>query len=177
MEEVWKDVPGYEGFYQASSFGRVRSLPRMRQGKHGPARISGRLMTPWKDKGYWLVRARRDGHSTMVGIHRMVLGAFKGAAPNGSASHCNHINGVKDDNRIENLEWVTPAQNSAHAVAMGLVKKKGEQNQNAKLTAPKVLEIRAMLAAGVTQDRIAAKFGVTAPLISYINTGKLWTRV
>jgi hypothetical protein len=122
--EQWKDIAGYEGLYQVSDMGNVRSKARY-------------IKSPWKGrnapskpikfevkKGYNTVRLyKQDGISTgktCSSVHRLVATAF---IPNPDNKPCvNHINAIRTDNRIENLEWVTYQENSTHAVNMRLMK-------------------------------------------------------
>ena len=98
MEEVWKDIPGYEGRYQVSDQGRVRSFVKS---SHGvilrPGRMSG---------GHMSVALGR-GNSQCV--HKLVLLTFIGSAP--EKHECRHLNGVPSDNRLENLRWGTRSEN------------------------------------------------------------------
>jgi response regulator of citrate/malate metabolism len=88
----------------------------------------------------------------------------------------NHKNGIKTDNRVDNLEWVTPSENMQHAFRTGLkVAVYGESHGMAKLTASSVLEIRRQLALGHTQEHIARAFGISRGTVRDINIGKTWT--
>lgn len=105
--EIWKDIVNYEGLYQISNYGRVKSIPRGR-------RLYVVILTILTDKyGYTKVALTRDRKSTQFTIHRLLSTAF---IPNPENKPCvNHINGIKNDNRIENLEWCTYSENILHA--------------------------------------------------------------
>lgn len=110
MEEVWKDIKGYEGMYQVSSFGRVKSIPRYR--------VSGKIMDVACNGHYWRIKLSKNGKSRRVMLHRIIAEAF---IPNPeNKPQVNHINGNKKDNSIENLEWVTISENQIHAIKTGL---------------------------------------------------------
>lgn len=111
MTETWKDIPGWEGFYQVSDQGRIRSLDRMVQGKWGLQRVRGQLMsTVIRNDGYITVHLRREGKRTNHLVHRFVLEAFVGPCPEGMEAR--HLNDVKTDARLENLEWGTRSENN-----------------------------------------------------------------
>ncbi|WP_434612044.1 NUMOD4 motif-containing HNH endonuclease [Tabrizicola sp. M-4] len=125
--EVWKDVPGFEGAYSVSSLGKVRSLDRTVRYTDGRvAFFKGVLFDPVRGaQGYLGVTLRRDGKSHRRLIHQIVAAAFLGPKPDW-ADCVNHKNGDKTDNRFENLEWVTLADNNRHARATGLLNQRGE---------------------------------------------------
>lgn len=110
MEE-WKDVLGYEGLYQVSDEGRIRSI--CRQGNALPG-----IRKPSLDKdGYLQIGLYDNGECRKWKVHRLVATTF---IPNPfSKPQVNHINGIKTDNRVENLEWVSDKDNKAHAIKNG----------------------------------------------------------
>ncbi len=103
--EIWKDVPGFEGKYQISNLGRVKSFKRNCKGIIKTLSIT---VHGYNDICLWVNNKRRH-HS----VHRLVLLAF---IPNPENKPCaNHINGIKTDNRIENLGWITYSENEKHS--------------------------------------------------------------
>ncbi|WP_204174232.1 NUMOD4 domain-containing protein [Staphylococcus sp. GDY8P19P] len=120
MTEIWKDVVGYEGVYEVSNKGRVRSKERHVLGKNNCYRhLQGKILKERINKyGYNRVALNKNGITKNKLVHRLVLESFS----NKSDKIVNHINGKKDDNRIENLEHCTYKENSIHAVDIGLIK-------------------------------------------------------
>jgi hypothetical protein len=133
MTEVWKPVVGF-GYYSVSNFGRVMSEKRMVKHRGGMIARGGRVLKPGKHTcGYRTVGLYTNGRSVITRyIHRLVLDAFIGAQPE---MDVNHKNGIKEDNRLENLEWVTRKENIRHSIKMGLTKpqKSGLESVHAKL--------------------------------------------
>lgn len=121
MEEVWKDIDGFPG-YQVSDLGRVRSYwNHARNMEREPHIVIGT-----KDKdGYPRVHLHRNVRSVNIFVHRLVAKTFITNPEN--KQQVNHINGVKDDNRVENLEWCTTNENRQHAYDTGLQKPPGEK--------------------------------------------------
>lgn len=113
MDEVWKDIVGYEGKYQISSFGKVRSIDRI---DSSAKKRKGRLLKPCKDKDEYLYVGLSDGGVTIKKIHRLVAEAFIGYCPKGY--QVNHKDENKTNNRIENLEYVTAKQNVNHGTGI-----------------------------------------------------------
>lgn len=102
-DEIWLPVKGHDGLYEVSDMGRVRSLSYRRTGK-------AKLLTPRNSvNGYLLVHLYKDGKERNFYIHRLVYEAFRGAIPKGLT--VDHINNVKTDNRLENLQLLTNADN------------------------------------------------------------------
>ncbi len=109
--EIWRDIEGFEGIYQISSQGRVKSLKRIDNNNHP---IKEKILKPNIDnregKGYLGVRLCKNGKQKFFQIHRLVYETFVGKIPDDM--QCNHINEKKDDNRLENLNLMTPKENS-----------------------------------------------------------------
>lgn len=114
MKEVWKPIENYEGLYEVSNIGNVRSLPRVVRGNYGSTQPKrGRMLKHSIDKdGYHQVVLSKDAKTKHYRVHRLVAMAF---IPNpNNHPQINHINEKVDDNRVENLEWVTCTQNINH---------------------------------------------------------------
>lgn len=113
-EEIWKDVLGYEGFYQISSNGILRSLPHIRlNGTNGKYLQKGRIRVPYiNSSGYYVVNLSKNGKIATKFIHKLVAEAFI-KNPEKKAT-VNHKNGNKLDNSIENLEWATKSEQAYH---------------------------------------------------------------
>ena len=117
MEE-WRQVKGYEGYYEVSNLGRVkRTGNKVKRGNH-ILTVPIRIMKPLDNgKGYLRVKLTMKNKSRRVMLHRIIADAF---IPNPeSKPNINHINHDRKDNRIENLEWCTQSENVIHAVKAG----------------------------------------------------------
>lgn len=125
--EVWKDVVGFEGFYKVSDKGRIYSVERVNSRGN---RCGGRMLKPkYNGKGYPHVDMFKNGKSKTKTVHRLVAEAF---LPNPkSLPHVNHIDEVKDNNELSNLEWCTIKYNMNH----GTLKERLSQAQSKKVRA------------------------------------------
>jgi hypothetical protein len=171
MTERWLPVPGYEDFYEVSDQGRVRSLPHQTaSGIRG-----GHVLTPWHDKdGYLRVAINVHGAKRQCPVHQLVLLAFAGPMPVGQESR--HGTGGKLDNRIVNLCYGTPLDNTMDQIRDG-TKPRGTNHGKAKLTESLAREIRCRYASGETQDALAAEFGVSQTCVSVLIRRKTWRHV
>lgn len=121
--EEWKDIEGYEGIYQISNMGRVKSLSRKIWNGVKFFQSSEKILKPGIDSvGYCVVSLyKNDGKAQTVRVHRLVAKAF---IPNPNAYRViNHIDANRTNNNVTNLEWCTHKQNSAHAIKIGSMNK------------------------------------------------------
>ncbi len=139
MEEIWKDVVGYEGLYQVSNLGNVKSLDRENNfiGKNQAKSykctqlIKGRMLKPKVSRGYNIVTLYQNHKRQMIFVHRLVAQAFI-SNPN-DYNIINHKNSIRNDNRVENLEWCTYSHNNKEAFRVGFNKPRyGGENPSAR---------------------------------------------
>ena len=140
MEEIWKDVVGFEEAYQVSDFGRVRSKDRVVVTKRYKNRHErGKVLKLRKDKdGYYTFNAKWCGLNRLLKVHREVAKCFIANPQNYPC--IDHINGVRDDNRVENLRWCTVKMNSNFELAK---KNKSEAVKQSYSNKPELRMIRA----------------------------------
>ena len=161
MEEVWKDIPGYEGEYQVSDIGRVRSISRYVNSSYGRQRkIRGGVLSPFVGDAEGHLVVRLNGHKRAKPyIHRLVMLAFIGE-PETQRTVVRHLNGDPSDNRLENLAYGTQSDNNIDIYRQGKVFK--------KLSAEDVMEIRKKADSGVSSRQIALEYGVSKTQINRI---------
>lgn len=128
MEEIWKDIPEYEGYYQASNLGRIKSVDRIvKHNCGGPKKVRSKVLKGSIDKyGYRRIGLSKRGVVKHFFVHRIIALTFLGK----SNLVVNHIDGIKLNNHINNLEYVTTQENTAHAVRIGLIKNNSKINEN-----------------------------------------------
>lgn len=131
MEEIWKDIKGYEGLYQISNLGRVKSLARKKQGFKSHYFTKERILKNSKIGLYEGVRLYDGKTSKPVTIHRLLAIHF---IPKVKGKNCvNHIDGNKLNNKLENLEWCTRAENNIHAWNNNLIKNANNKDKHKKV--------------------------------------------
>lgn len=173
--EEWRPVPEWEGWYDVSSLGRVRRIRPCNRS------YRGRILKARPNlQGYPMVWLSRHGQGMQTSVHRLVAAAFLGPCPNGCRTH--HRDGNKQNNLIENLEWVTASINTRHAWASGLIRyrpfpqRRGEDRPNAKLTEANVRAIRAAKGR-ITSRKLADQFGVAHCTIVAIQGRRKWKHI
>jgi HNH endonuclease/NUMOD4 motif len=169
---VWKTVPEFDR-YEVSNMGGIR-----RKGYHGsPSGYRKEVTYGTLDhKKYRRVRLRAAGKGYSRLVHRLVLTAFVGPCPTGMET--NHVNGVRDDNRLENLEWVTPSQNVQHAYdTLKRFRCYGERHGNSSLSEAVVTEARKRYSSGERICDIARALGATWESINYAVKRLTWAHI
>ena len=166
--EIWRDVKNYEGLYQVSNYGRVKSFYY----------ANGKILSGGFDTGrYSMMHIIKGKHSKTILLHKMVLGAFILNVDN--KREINHKDGNKENNCVWNLEWATRKENMQHAAKMGLIRN-GEDSGKAKITNEQVKFIRKVY---IPRDKnfglkaLARKFGVGKDAMSDIVNGKSFKKV
>lgn len=167
--EIWKPVVRYEGLYEASTFGRVRSIGR-RQGALVGRILKGSVF----DKGRVRLEFRKDGRRVSISKASVIALTFIGPRPS-PAYEVNHKNGDPSNDTPDNLEWATRSENILHAFQIGL-NHSGESHPHAKLTDADVIEIRHLLKTK-SLSFIAKQFNIGTDHVSRIKTGKKWTHL
>lgn len=138
MEEIWKDIKGYEGLYQVSNFGKIKSIPR-----HGTRKNMHIISQNYNRCGYKIVNLYKNAKGKTKTVHRIVAETFMKNTLN--KEDINHIDGNKDNNNVTNLEWTSHKENMKHARKNHLINisdKVIEQGRKiGKTRAKKILQI------------------------------------
>lgn len=175
--ELWVDIIGYNGEYQLSNRGRVRSPQRTIVHKTGK-----KVTLPYREQtvfintnGYPSVGLSKDKKQRQWLLHRLLALHF---IPNPeNKPFINHINGIKTDYRLENIEWCTHVENCLHAFAIGLSDTHGERHTQSKLTNAAVLDIRANCSDTSKAKEYAVKYGVNPSTIRDVIWKRTWTHI
>jgi hypothetical protein len=163
--EIWKDIENFEGYYQISNYGNIRSVERVV--KHPVSKnnkIKSKQKSVFRKKNSYIqVNLYKNSKVTGIVLHRLVAKAF---IPNPeNKPQVNHKNGNKLDNKVENLEWVTSKENIHHSIKTGLRKKRTGTYYS--LTSKQLEEIHDLFGK-IQQKQIALKYNVSEATISKI---------
>lgn len=168
--EVWKDIERYEGIYQVSNMARIKSLDRIDcRGQHRKERV---LKQAFDSDGYCIVTLSKERIGITKKVHRLVAQAF---IPNPEDKpEVNHIDGVKSNNQISNLEWATSCENQKHSRRIGLHPEIAETHKSAKLTNSQVLEI---FNSSLRPRELSKLYNIGTLTIFRIKSGYNWSSV
>ncbi len=166
--EVWLPVPGYEGLYEVSNLGRVRSL-------HARFRTPRLCAQGTDGTGYPTVSLSKDGKRTAKTVHRLVCRAFHGE-PNALQNEAAHLDGDRTNGRADNLKWCSKIENHSHKRFHG-THQSGERHPRAKLTEATARLALQKLACGETCRAIAEALGVSSSTIEDLRKRKKWRHI
>jgi DNA-binding transcriptional regulator YiaG len=174
--EEWLPVVGYEDYYEVSNLGRVRTLKKRKGVQAGY--ILGKHQIP---QGYCYVKLSVYGHPKTHFVHRLMMMAFN-PIENHEDMDVNHRDGIRDNNTLDNLEWLSHAANIQYSrnvlkTMSHVGGKKGEVAPTSKLTDVSVREIRLLANQGVKQRVIAKMFGVSQVTIRCVIIRKSWKHI
>jgi hypothetical protein len=165
MEEIWKDVKDYDGIYQVSNLGRFKSLKNKKE----------KILKLGNAMGYQIIRLYKNKKMNTIKAHRLIANHFIDNQEN--KPQVNHKNGIKTDNRVENLEWATCSENHRHAINSGLkVFKFGETHVNSKLKDEDVKKIKYELNQYEVPE-LAKLFNISRSTIYLIRKNKNWKHI
>lgn len=166
MRETWRPVVGYEGHYEVSTLGRVRSL-KTRWGTRAAPLILTPCLVGKKDRQYWSVNLLLAGEKRNCKVHHLVLRAFVGPCPD--ACEGSHLDDDSLNNKLSNLVWETKSENCKRRRVPT-----GDLARNRKLSFSVAADVRRRVAAGETQSALAIELGVRQPTLSDVCLGKRW---
>jgi len=176
-EERWLPVVGHEGAYEVSDLGRVRSVERWVRRRRNTVLLRLQVLSPGVGKyGHLRITLFRDGCRFQNSVHRLVLTAFVGPAPDGHQA-CHNPDPDPANNRLQNLTWGTTQDNHDQMTAHGRRAIRANHGR-AKLTETQVREIKARLSVGFWGVKVIAvlakEYGVTSSAIQGIKNGRNW---
>ena len=158
--EYWEDIKGYPN-YAVSNLGRIKN------------KVSGKILKPQKDyKGYLRVRLYNQKVSQRFFIHRLVMQAFCGA----SSQTVDHVNGVKSDNNLSNLRYLSREDNTRKA-SIGHTHSQGSKHHRASLEEKDVNQIKCLIRMGLPIQDISKRYSITYDTVYGIKKGRTWNHV
>lgn len=180
-KEIWEDIIGYEGLYMVSNLGRVKALERKvsianKKSPYKTQQLTEHIKKPTLSRGYLRLGLCKNGKIHRFQVHRLVALSFILNPEN--KSQVNHINGIKTDNRVVNLEWATQSENMKHAFEIGLQELKGEKHPMHKTTEKVVREMRSKFVPNVyTINMLAEEYGLSMYCVRDIVYNQRWKHI
>ena len=169
--EIWKEIPMLDGRYEASNLGNIRNANK----KNIKNESFGKVKKKYTDKqGYERVGITVGKQDKIYRVHNLIMNAFYGDKPFDKAE-INHIDGIKTNNRLDNLEWCTKSENMQHALKNDLYPK-SENHHSAKYKESDIVNIYQLYKNGVTVTQIANTYEDRVSNISRIVRGERWNR-
>ena len=179
LVEEWKSLKGIVecgDYYEISNLGRLRSVDREVIARNGTVkRFKGMIRkTKKNNRDYIMASLSQNNKDKTLLIHRMVALAFLPNVDN--MPEVNHIDGNKNNNRVDNLEWMTSKENQAHARNNGLSNQHGENSVNSKLTNKQAGEIRKLWNnGGISRNELSELFNVSVAVVGRILRNEAYT--
>lgn len=182
QNEIWKPVVGYkdgfyDGLYEISNFGKFKMLPRTLNCQKGVRVTKEKIVFGSNSWGYRTVVMKKDRIRLQIGVHILVANAF---IPNPENKYSvNHIDGVRSNNKVENLEWATQLEQVHHAIKTGLARYiKGEERSNSIVNENIVKLMRKEYSENRTSyAKIGKKYGLARSTVGHIIRKQKWKHV
>jgi hypothetical protein len=174
-QEIWKDISGYEGYYQVSNLGNVKSMSRIVPGPRVPIRVKERILKPIKNnQGYNQVVLSKQNRKNVL-VHRLVAFAFLENPDN--LPDINHLDSNPLNNKLSNLEWCTATSNQEHANLYGRgPNRMGTKCYRSKINEATVLKVLSLYTK-ISQVEISKMLGLHKAHVSKIIHGKCWSQL
>lgn len=173
MKEIWKDIEGFEGIYQISNLGQVKSLEKIDRCPNGGLFTRPEIIMKQSDSdGYKRVQLYKDGKSKQKLIHRLVCEHFVENPENKSEVH--HIDFDKSNNYYLNLRWSTSKENVNYTVEAGRKHNLSNNHHNAKITLNEAIKIKEMIKDGIRVVDIHKQLSISINIIQNIKSKNSW---
>lgn len=182
VSEEWRPIVGFEGFYEVSNAGRIRSVDHLLEsktdsiGRKMPAKsIKGRMISQRLHQfGYFVVTLSKNGNRYTRTVHKLVAEAFFGVRKSGDVVR--HLDGNPQNNNVSNLAYGSQKQNMQDAIKHGTVER-GEQRYNAKLSNDDILKMKSDIANGMRSVDVSKKYGVSQIYVCKVINNTRWKSI
>jgi|SRR6185369_12819676 len=170
---IWKDIPGYNGRYKASDQGEILSINW--RNTRGYMRKGKIMKQSHESNGYLHLNMVTENGSKLVLAHRLIAETF--LAPVEGKIFVNHKNGIKHDNRVENLEWCTKSENSKHSFSIGIQDNKGVNHPSARFNNEQITEMREKHSNGISAYKISKEYKMSYTNAKDIVSRRTWSHI